>query len=231
MESGNEMKMNRSIARLVVFFIWFIGSFIGMFIFFSIGKGSIAAMILGQYLFLFGIIIVRSEIKNKNLKPGALLVVAVGAVCMVGGVIYQFGNYTMKDMAEKALPYVFMVLGLSVVIGNYLYFKKKHESCTYCVEATCVRIKEECHKEQSEKRLRYTYCPVYVGDFNGETFTFCNEHYSNKKYVKEGEERKIYVNPENLQEFYEPKEEKDVMILLYVLGSACVLIPLLLLII
>ena len=223
--------MNKSIARLVVFFIWFIGSFIGMFIFFSIGKGSIAAMILGQYLFLFGIIIVRSGIKNKNLKPGALLVVVIGVGCIVGGAIFQFGNHTMQNMAKEALPYAFMVLGLSAVIGNYLYFKKKHESCTYRVEATCIRIKEECHREQGEHRLKYLYCPVYMGDFQGETLFFCNENYSSKKYVKEGEKREIYANPENPQEFYEPKEEKDVIILLYVLGSACVIIPLLLLII
>ena len=228
MESENQM--NTGIAQLCVFFLWFIGSFIGMIIFAVNDKLPIVAMIIGQYLLVFGIIIVRSGIKNKNLKPGALLVIAVGVGCIGGGAIFQFGNHAMRNMAVEVLPYAFMILGLSVVIGNYLYFKKKHESCTFCVEATCARIKEERRKEPGETRPTYLYCPVYVGDFRGETVTFCNEHYCNKKYVKEGEKREIYVNPENPQEFYEPKEEKDLVIFLYVLGSACVIIPLLTLI-
>ena len=75
-----------------------------------------------------------------------------------------------------------------------------------------------------------TYCPIYEIYFRDEMIQICNNVYTNMNHIEVGETREVYVNPENPQEFYEPKEEKDLVIFLYVLGSACVIIPLLTLI-
>ena len=200
----------------VIFLIWFFGSIAAMIYLSQNDKGALVVTVFGQVFLVFGLIAVISGIMNKQFQPITLIFPLVGIGCMAGGCIFQFGSETVIKYAEDALPYlflcIFLIVGVSLVIGTYLHSKRLHEVCNYCITATCVKVKSHYSKG---KRM---YCPVYEVYFRGDMIQICNNVYTNMNHITVGESREIYLNPNKPTEFYEPKEEKSMKIVLYFLG-------------
>ena len=220
---GNERKHGiGSIIISIVFLAWFLGSIGAMFYYSQQKMGAMIVILFGQLFFIFGLIAVISGIMNKDFQPITLIFPLVGIGCLVGGSIFQFGSEAIVKYLNDALPYIFlclfMIVGASVVIGAYFTSKRKHETCTYCITATCVEVKSRYHKGSR------TYCPIYEIYFRDEMIQICNNVYTNMNHIEVGETREVYLNPENPKEFFEPKEEKSTKIFMYVLGSAFVAI-------
>ena len=201
----------------IVFLVWFVASIGAMIYFSKTNRGALVVTVFGQYFLVFGLIAVISGIKNKNFQAVTLLFPLVGIGAMAGGCIFQFGAEAVKKQAEAAIPYLFLglffVIGVSLVLGTYLKSKRKHEVCNYCIAATCVEVKS--HYDDGTR----TYCPVYEVYYRGEMIRICNNLYTNIHRVEVGEAREIYLNPNDPNEFYEPKEEKATKKFMYILGS------------
>ena len=201
----------------VIFLIWFFGSICLMLYLSQNNKGALVVTVFGQFFLVFGLIAVISCIKNKQFQPITLIFPLVGISCMVGGCIFQFGSETVIKYAEDALPYIFLciflIVGVSLVIGAYLHSKRLHEECNYGITATCVDVKSHYRKGTR------SYCPVYEVYFRGEMIRICNNVYSNMNHIAEGDTREVYLNPNKPTEFYEPKEEKAMKTVLYIIGS------------
>ena len=205
----------------VVFVIWFIASIVAMIYFSQTNKGALVVTIFGQYFLVFGLIAVISSLKSKKFQAFTLIFPVIGIGAMAGGCIFRFGTEELKKQAEAALPYLFLglffIIGVSLVLGTYLTSKRKHEVCNYCITATCVEVKS--HYDDGSR----TYCPVYEVYFRHETMQICNNFYTNIHRVEVGETREIYLNPEDPNEFYEPKEELSTKRFTYILGGIFVI--------
>ena len=217
------------IVASVVFLAWFLGSLGGLIYFSKANNGVMAVAILGQYFLVFGVIAVISGIKSRTFQPVTLIFPVVGLALIAGAFIYGFGLKVAMAYIERYLPYfilfVFLVVGICVVCHAFLCHRHKKQVCNYSIMATCVDLSQRWHKG------RRTYCPVYEIYFRDQTIRLCNHVYSTANNVAVGESKELFINPQNPEEFYEEKQEKIVLSVLYIVGGMFIVVSVLALVV
>lgn len=208
---------NRFVTILgLAFVIWFFVSVGFMIYLASRDMWPLMILVFGQVFLVFGTVAILASLKDKKFDPVLLIFPLVGVGCIAGGCIFQFGSKSIMDYVEKILPYLFLglffIIGMGLVIGTYFGTKRRHEKCNYCITATCVDVKTSYNKGSR------TYCPVYEVYFRGEMHRIKRNIYSNVNHVAIGDQKEVYLNPDNPEEFYEPREEKSLNLFTYILG-------------
>ena len=163
------------------------------------------AIVFGQYFVVFGLAGLRNEIKAGFRYPIIIVLPVVGFTVVISGLLWQFGNETVKGNVVKHIPNiiaaVFLLVGILLLIQLVLE-KLEQKKCTYAVQGKCVDVKWH-YSNSSDGRSTKTYCPVYEYYYNGQTYTGSQEIYTKFLYVNEGEYREIFLNPEKPTVFYE----------------------------
>lgn len=183
----------------IVFLIWFVVSMLSLIYFGTLGNGNTTLAIVGQYFLVFGLIVTFAA-KSKF----GIIFVLVGAAILIGTGINVFGTEEiMYIFNENGVPVLlsmaFFLTGLGMlIIPRYIENKKKN-TCTFAVDAKCVRFMEQYDMEDGT-----TYAPVFEFYAGGELHTYCYDLYSNVGLPKVGDIETLYINPEDFNDIYRP---------------------------
>ena len=167
-------------------------------------------LVLAGALFIFA---PYSTLLNmlKNKKKNGLYILMIAEICgvlmLAYGLFLKFGKTEWKTAVNSAGGTIacvaIIIVGIGLVIGNLLVRKGLAERCNYPVQAKCV----ELLAQRNSSGFRRT--PLYEYYYNGETRTIHNGTfyrgviYKNGR-VKVGETREIFINPQTLDEYYDP---------------------------
>ena len=104
------------------------------------------------------------------------------------------------EQMERVLgvpDFIFMGIGVAIIIGVIIYNLIKRAKCSEIVSATCVG-----HKRRPQKG---TVSPIYEFEWHGKMIQTHSSVYQGEGLVKKipvGKEVKLRVNPENPLDFY-----------------------------
>lgn len=115
-----------------------------------------------------------------------------------------------------------IIIGCLIIV--FAFFIKdmsvaKSERCTFETEAVVDQIAESFNYDNKR-----TYMPIYSYFYNGESMTTHGPISQKKPNVKEGETVKFFINPDDPEDYFCPKEEKGdnfAFIVLVFMGVAC----------
>ena len=208
---------------LLSFFVvvWFTGSVIAM-ITFSHREGSswLVPVLLGQFFAMFGIIGTAASAASKKIKGIwlPLLFTAVGASLVTLSLIYHFGSKKTQKEVIRLIP---VLAGICLFLGgtcsaaaSYISGKRTKEKYTTPVEGTCTDLLSKTGSNGST-----ISSPVYEIFINGETVTLEKGVYSNMGVPTVGEIRTLYIDPGDLESYFEPIADKRSAVFVYTLSA------------
>lgn len=156
--------------------------------------------------------------KKKRKVPFLSIFVLSGLLMFVGGLILKFGSddlhVAIYNHSELLVGILLLVIGVGIYAGVIFGKVTAAKYCTYPVMAKVADIRVSTDSDGDR-----TYMPVYEFQFKGETHLIHNSTYSNIGVPKLGETREIFIDPENLDEYYEKKQQRGNSIFLFVLGA------------
>lgn len=178
----------------------------------------IAVLCFGIMALIFGIGIVAD--KNFSFRKNAMsilvLLIGVYMVLIAGYLLVSKYNPSLPELEGKFLNTVagigLIILGAFVLILYELELHYLKNACSERVQAVCVYIKEK--KEYQEKRRRTVYAPVFEFQFFGNTYCVA-ENYGNRFVPTVGDRYELFVNPNNLKEFYRKGTDSRVRIWIF----------------
>jgi hypothetical protein len=115
----------------------------------------------------------------------------------------------------------FMLIGLAFIIIPLLLKRRKLNRCSEKLMATCVKLDSHISTDSDGSSTR-VYCPTWRFYFGGLEYNVKEKGYSNINVPKKGEERELYVNPENPREIY--RKNPFVTAILVIMGAIFFLI-------
>ena len=160
------------------------------------------------------------ELKSKKKRnvPFLSIFVFSGLLMFVGGLILRFGSTDFHNAIAShgalLVGILLIVIGVGIYAGVIYGKVTAAKYCTYPVMAKVVDLRVSFDSDGDR-----TYMPIYEFQFKGETRQIHNNTYSNIGVPKLGEVREIFIDPENLDEYYEKKQQKGHSIFLYVVGA------------
>lgn len=202
-----------------IFILWFVVSIIVG----AVGARTnpfITLMAFGQIPLVMGFIVFfgigKGTTKSPGLGGGMFF---VGLVLVVIAGINMFGNADIKQLFTSMAPVlmmsVFNIAGMSLIcVGPYFsYMNRKHH--TESVTGYVIRLN---HSVTSKERVGLVdiYAPIYGYTYRGKKYITESTVYSESDYPNEGSSRRIFINPDNPKEIYEP-ERSDVNMLIMIL--------------
>lgn len=193
----------------VVFLVWFVGSLAALVLTAKAGQLAATVMVFGQYFTVFGVIAAGDQIKKiktGNAQPIFFLFLMVGLATFVMAACHQFGGEGTKEAVVSAIPYVgvgiFFVTGL-MLIGNYAFVYINKSKCTVPVTGTCVKVSVQYKDRENGTGYRSLYCPIFEYTYEGQTYRKGNGVFLMVKTAEEGDEKKLFINPANPEQFHE----------------------------
>lgn len=217
----------------IVFLLWFAGSILLSF-YLSATEDSWLIPIIVMHIFLVICIIDTVQRLLKKQKPQLMLVI-IGIGSIIGMVLtcmYHFNDSeAFRDMFVRLLAVAFLLLFMS--IGVYVILKSLlgrdllRKRCTQPVYGVCKQANEKIKTVNGKTRSVYSL--VYEIDLNGET-TELQEEIVSTTFHSVGETRKLFINPDNPAEFYDPDEKNDGAKDDILVGAIFVIMPLIMLI-
>ena len=171
----------------------------------------------GLFLFI-SIMFLIEEMKKKKKRIAFLMIFfVVGLILFAVGLLMRFARGEFLDTLLLYKQFLsFMVVGgvgLTAILAIPYSIIRKKKYCTYKVSAQVVDILSD-HSDDTT-----VYCPIYEFYYNGEPHRIKNNLYSNTGVPDIGEFREIYVDIENMDEYYEPKSVIKSSILYAVVGG------------
>ena len=117
------------------------------------------------------------------------------------------------------------LIGLIFILVSFFinrFVSKKENNCTKCVEGKIVDIKKEFDRidPDSMRHLRYRNCYQYT--YNNEIFNVESKFLTNHQKYKIGQTIKLYINPNNPEEFY--SKENNYNLLIYIFSIVGILL-------
>lgn len=181
-----------------------------------------ASLFFAAVFLLCGIAAVRQE--RQSIKPsyrfGALFI-SIGAAMAVSGLALtaeRFGLLTLPKegaLADRIRSVVFIVIGIGIIAFVLAGYFHKRRWCTERVEGVCV----EMAPVRRKKRRNPSMVPVYEFFCGGTTHRLRDSTGARWCKPKIGDTRKIYIDPEHLDEMYEPKRYIGMMIFPCLFGA------------
>lgn len=198
-----------STAAGAIFVIWFAISFFAIIFLAQCEQIYLLVAVFGQVFLVFGVSAVIFQIKKHQFIPIFLLIPMIGLGMLVVGVIGQFGSETILAALEQGVPYLLLgiffiggLLLLGMALSCYLGPKMR---CKECVIGTCVEI---MNKYDANGHLYV--CPVYEVNYGIHKLRLCDEdtyirNTNGQPVIQVGEQKELYINPENPSEFVDEK--------------------------
>ena len=152
--------------------------------------------------------------KNSTGKSNTLDAKAAALIVFILlAVTFTILMFAAISGSEIITPRVMMNIGLSItllfgicllVIPPILRNKKKNR-CTTEVTLRCIDLNKRTSYNSDDHSLKtVTYAPVWEYDYNGETYTYAENIYSNMDVPQIGTERQGFIDPQNPSELYRP---------------------------
>ncbi len=107
--------------------------------------------------------------------------------------------------------------GIALIAVPSFTKKRRLKTCTNEVTARCVRL------EYPNERVDDSLChPVWEVEVNGHMVEYCHKNvFFAGVTVEKGEERKIYINPNNTEEYYDPEDKSGARVF-YIVGGCMI---------
>ena len=182
-----------------------------------------AALAFGAVFLFCGSLFIRQA--RQSPKPQyrwAVLCLSVGAFIAADGVLLLLARIGIVKLPEgeafgdsvKAVVFLAVGFGILAFMLAGLLHKKKY--CTERVEGVCVDLKEiRSHRNR-------TSVPVYEFFYAGRTHQLTEQTGTAFANPQIGDVRVFYIDPEHLDEMYDPKRHLKTMILPGVMALFCI---------
>lgn len=178
--------------------IWFLVSFIGMFVTFPTYP-AVGMLIFGLIFAVIGFYV--CFFNGKKREYAGLIFSFIGIAIIAGVLIFWFGSANFVESITKIVPYLFMpiffFIGLGIMITPYITKKIKIKRCTDKSIAKVVNLQ----RKRSSKG-KYVYCPVYEYLYKGQILVTNDNSYRNFCLPKLGDEFEILINPQDPTDTY-----------------------------
>lgn len=208
----------------VVFVAWFILSLVLLIVFTKMDNTAATLIVAGQYFAVFGIAICAAKYTPK-LLGFLFLVIGIGIIVLTvlyyGDDGFNFG-IEWKTVAVYGSMGVFSLIGAIMILYGLNKNIKLKTNCDAAVSAECVEVKTRyygtTHKNKYGNKRILTYKPVYVFEYNFESYTLESGTYTNIGVPRKGEIVTLYINSSKPTEFY----DKSVImsnVMLMILGT------------
>jgi len=109
---------------------------------------------------------------------------------------------------------VFMGIGIHTLV-NATALKKV---CTEEISAV-VQTLLEAQTDNDDGSTATVYCPVFAFEYKGEYYTVNKDYYTNPCGYELGETAKLYINPDNPEEFYAEKDSTNTLVPIICTGA------------
>ncbi len=178
--------------------IWFLVSFIGMFVTFPTYP-AVGMLIFGLLFAVIGFYV--CFFNGKKREYAGLIFSFIGIATIAGVLIFWFGSVNFVESITKIVPYLFMLIfffvGLGIIITPYINKKIKIKRCTDKSIAKVVNL-----QRKRNSKGKYLYCPVYEYLYKGQILVTNDNSYRNFCLPKLGDEFEILINPQNPTDTY-----------------------------
>ncbi|WP_295080698.1 DUF3592 domain-containing protein [Ruminococcus sp.] len=136
---------------------------------------------------------------------------------------YSGGKGIVTPKMTKTSAVVLSLVIIATMIGGIMFFKydsKLKKQCTYKTTAIVSRIVEDSDSDGT------TYAPVYSYEYNGEEYTAQSRVYSSSLKVRKGDRVEFYLDPNDPQTYYCPKETSGRFfgVILLIVSGICIAI-------
>ena len=204
-ENFNAKESNSKITGCF-FLLWFFGSMLLMLLV-AERYPALTISIFGQIFLFLGIYLVKrsKELISKIIMYGMN---AIGAACVLLGIIQTFGTSAVKSKATEVFLFLGLLLFLAIGVGMLVLpaynAKLQKQKCSYSVTAYVVKVRSRI---QNRKHLK---APVYQYVYNGVTYRQSSNLYTSGREFphNESESVTLLIDPENPDDFYEIGREK-----------------------
>lgn len=195
---------------------WFIISMLALIVV-SKYNTMYTAMILGQYFFIGGLIPLIGKEKHMIGIP----FVVIGFTCIVIPFLMIHPELIpVKVVWDNVIVILFILLffisGICLIYFTNRKQKKLKKNCTYQVDATIIRLKQDYNDGTT------TYCPIYQFWYNDRYYEVSSNVYTNIGIKRKGTVVKLMINPQNPNEFLD--ENKWPQIITNIIGIFFILL-------
>lgn len=189
----------------------------GMFLFAAVNI-KLMFLCFGIMMTIFGIGFVSDPKFNFRKHAKSTLVFFLGLVMVL------ISGYLLLADLIPALPQVkrenlldvvgigFAVVGLLLLVLNFISFHYFKTVCTEQVQGTCVYLKRKVEYQKGHERVQYA--PVYEYQFRGNTYCAAEE-FSEGGVPSVGDRFDLYINPMAPTEFYRKEWRSKVKIVVF----------------
>ena len=217
-EQNNKKKRNSNL-KTILTVLAFVGPIAATVAFGNAGNSSAACFCFGLF-FILMFIIGTWKTKIKITQAWLLSFPAIGVLMSGISGLYMWGGdgvrAKMKEMAPNSMLYLFLLVGLVLIIAPTSREIYKKVVCTELITATCIDSRKTRHDS-----TRPVYSPIYKFYYNGTEYTACDDIF-NFSHPPINENHQIHINPNKPQLIYRPNT--GYVILLVVIGVFFVVI-------
>lgn len=132
-----------------------------------------------------------------------IAIMAVIAIVFCVACVVVIGMFPDVPLAIDEVIGLSLVFVFGVGLGAYPFYCESvaKKNLTECVNAKCISV----DRSSSDSRTRRS---VFEYTYNGKVYRSCESTYSNRGYARIGEEREIWVLPENPSIIFDPTANK-----------------------
>lgn len=224
---SENQKSSSGVATILVL-IWLLGSFAAFIILAVMEKADWAMLVFGQVFLVLGIILCckSKDNKDKNGKKRKfnflnLIFPVAGSGIILVCLFYMLADKSLiNSFNENILPVLccslFAVVGLVMLGVGIVKPIKDKARCSVLVTAEVIDIKRRLSSD-SDGGSTWVYAPVYRYYYQGRDYLNESDLYSSS-VVKVGTQQEIRLNPNNPNDFIEPKRQVGVAVLAIIMG-------------
>lgn len=206
-------------------FLWFLISVAAFIVLTAMGQTNWGMIVFGQVFLVLGIMLCCKKDKDKKGKLSNLLnfiVTAVGAGIILVCLLYMFAdewliNSFNNNIVSVLVCSIFLVVGLIMLYFGIVKLIKDKARCTVFVDSEIIDIKRRLSTD--EDGSSWVYAPVYRYYYQGQLYTGCSDIYSSS-VARVGTQHKLRINPDNPNDFIEPKRMGTISALFIIMGVA-----------
>ena len=130
--------------------------------------------------------------------------------------------YRQASVSKTTSAVILIILTIVTLIGGILFLKhdtKLKKQCIYKTTAIVSDIKADTSSDSN------TYAPVYSYEYDGREYTAVSRVYSSSLKVHKGDKVEFYLDPDDPQTYYCPKETsgKFFAVILFIVSGFCLI--------
>lgn len=124
-------------------------------------------------------------------------------------------NFFLIKVTPKLFSLLFVFLGFLITVIPLIIQNKKKNRCTVPVESVIIRVNSKISVDNDGHR-RTVYSPVYAFTYNGKRIEYCSKIYSNIEKNIVGDNKTLYINPNDENDIYIEMNIKTCIILAFI---------------